>query len=259
MTSRPETVIVGTVARSSRLAKTGLSLLAFVTGGLAVASTGMEWLRVQGGIAFSPTASVEAANGLDLPTGLAAAATAVVLAATAVGWLLIAGRRRGPAVVIALSGTVILGSAIYTLVTRDDRFVEFAASAVASAALPAAGIRQVVTAILDSPTTDVHVGIGLLLAMAAGASALTIGLIGLAMLRAFRQPRARWAPFAEAGRTRGRTGTTTEHLEEIPTEVEEEGGEEEPSRLERQEIPASAGSFDASGSWSFSPRARRKG
>jgi hypothetical protein len=159
------------------------ALLGVVAGVVAATGSVMIWMRVPGGIVFTRAVSVEAAKGIDTPFGIASAAAAALLIVAAVSWLTWARTRRGPAVLVLLAGATILGCTIYSLATIDARFVDFAVASVSSAALPATGVKQVVATILSGATTDVHVGMGLILTTGAGGLASLVGLAGLVLTR----------------------------------------------------------------------------
>lgn len=159
------------------------ALLALLAGVVAATGSLMNWMSVPGGIVFTRTVSVETAKGTDTPFGIASAAAAVLLIGSAIVWLTWARDRRGPADFVLLAGATILGCTMYTLATLDARFVDFVVARVSSADLPPEGVSQVVATILSEATTDVHVGIGLILTAGAGGLATLLGLVGLVLIR----------------------------------------------------------------------------
>ncbi len=190
MRSRSGRVQRGVAVRAGRSAPRGgaasrsvPALLIALAGGIAVMGSVTTWMRIRGGIVFEHNVSVEAAKGTDIPFGVAVVAAAIALLAAAVSWVIWRRGRRGSAVLVLVAGVAILGCTVYTLATLNARFVDFAVGSVSSVALPARSVRQVVSAILSNATTDVHAGMGLILALGAGGLALLTGFISLAVSR----------------------------------------------------------------------------
>jgi hypothetical protein len=187
-------------------------------------------MSVPGGIVFTRTVSVETAKGTDTPFGIASAAAAVLLIGSAIVWLTWARDRRGPADFVLLAGATIFGSTMYTLATLDARFVDFVVARVSSAGLPPEGVSQVVATILSEATTDVHVGIGLILTAGAGGLATLLGLVGLVLTRSTKPSKGiNLGEFEDHPSTSGPEDVPPKQKRIAPAKVEKREEQPEPT------------------------------
>ncbi len=164
-------------------------MLLVVGGALAALGVFLPWVTVSGGLADSSLSLSDSATGLDANAGKLVAVCAIV--AVALGILcLVRGAERWVGVVAIIVGVIVVGAALYNIVTMKsqvvDEILKQAPAGTEQAVIDQA--RTLIERFIDQGAISIKAGIGLFFSAAGGVVALLGGVLLLGADRSAGTP-----------------------------------------------------------------------